>query len=454
MKNRDRVINARDLIDHILKNIVFALIFVALGIVLLVAFCFLKNGAFRIGNSFQPHNSGVDAESLYSSLPYNDQIMTDVAINDFEDYYYSYVLLNNSIIERVNSYNALKLSLVYSVDFTGNDAISEEEVRMINQYSMMLYYYGANGSLAQDVSEKTGIETTCIQDCISMNTYAEDSGILNLDVYGTEVETDLEGAIIESMDAYIQDKTQNANINIVLIKQNATFVRVSWIFQSQRDWEAEQTRIKSRLDTAVAALSPDAYECFKIKASTEYPEFFESVYPENVTIISNSAITPKTIIKYAVIGAIVGFVLYVAYVMILFMYSKKIITISDYSDTMGLKILGSVTNANKDMDIIATKILASCNKQLLDEIIIISTNVDGTKESIDLLSKKLKENGLKVESSTSFMSDYKEMGALLRIGNCVIVEKINSSLYSSVYDEVDLCKENSVNILGLVNIAK
>ena len=106
------------------------------------------------------------------------------------------------------------------------------------------------------------------------------------------------------------------------------------------------------------------------------------------------------------------------------------------------------------MAIIATKILASCNKQLLDEIIIISTNVDGTKESIDLLSKKLKENGLKVESSTSFMSDYKEMGALLRIGNCVIVEKINSSLYSSVYDEVDLCKDNSVNILGLVNIAK
>ena len=138
----------------------------------------------------------------------------------------------------------------------------------------------------------------------------------------------------------------------------------------------------------------------------------------------------------------------------MFMYSKKIIAVSDYSDTMGLKILGSVTNANKDMDIIATKILASCNKQLLDEIIIISTNVDGTKESIDLLSKKLKENGLKVESSTSFMSDYKEMGALLRIGNCVIVEKINSSLYSSVYDEVDLCKDNSVNILGLVNIAK
>ena len=86
----------------------------------------------------------------------------------------------------------------------------------------------------------------------------------------------------------------------------------------------------------------------------------------------------------------------------------------------------------------------------------------GTKTAVNIskgsctftLSKKLKENGLKVESSTSFMSDYKEMGALLRIGNCVIVEKINSSLYSSVYDEVDLCKENSVNILGLVNIAK
>ncbi len=453
---KERVINFKEYLMYLVNHWVIVAVLIVVFAAGFLLVCFLNNTDSQSMNS-QAASANKNAAELYSKLDYFDRVAVDVAVNDFEDYYQSFELLENSIIEKIDSYRARKLSLTYSISYAGDEEVSGEElVSLINRYSIMLYYYGANGSLSTDVSEITNIDTALIQDCISMSSYTTDSGIINLDVYGTEVEESLEEAVVSSMNAYIASLTQDSELEIDLINSNASFVKVSWMFASQRDWEAEQNKIKSRLDTAVAGLSSDAYDYFKLIASAEHPEFFESLYPENTIIKPNSSISPKTLLKYAVVGSVLGFVLYAVYVMILFMYSKKIITITDYSDTMGLKVLGCVTNSNKDtdMDIITTKILASCNKQSIDEIALVSTNAEGTKEYIDLLSEKLEKNGLKVKSIISFMGDHKEMGELLKIANSVIVEKMNSSLYSEVYDEVDFCNENAVNILGLVNIAK
>ncbi len=455
MNGSNRIVNIKEYGSFLITHIVAIIISIVVGVILLLGVCIIKNGNLIKNSSSDQKIIEEQADALYSSLSFSDQISVNVAINDFEDYYHSYVLLNDSIIEKVDSYNARKLSLMYTVNYIGADKLSGEDLaNIINQYSMIIYYYENNGSLARAVSDKLGIETNYIQDCISANGYSNNTGVLNLDIWGTEINEGLEEAVISSMEDYIFQITNDTDIKITLISNNTSYTRQAWIFENQKNWEAEQDRIKTRLDTAVAGLSTDAYECFKLTASTEYPEFYEAVYPD--TVSNNNSITPKTLVKYSVVGAAIGFALYAVYAIFVFMYSKKVVSITDYSYTMGLKMLGSVTAAmkNDDMSIAATKIFAACDKLKITEIALISTNEECTKEYIDLLSRKLEESGLKPICITSFMCDYKEMGTLLKIGNCVIVEKMNSSLFSNVYDEVALCNENSVNILGLVNIAK
>ena len=230
-------------------------------------------------------------------------------------------------------------------------------------------------------------------------------------------------------------------------------VRSSWIFDTQKAWEAESTKIKSRLDTAVSGLSSNAYECFKAKASSEYPDFFNYLYPQNSIVNSSSSVSIKTLVKYAAVGALLGVVVYGLYVIWLFLYSKRIVTTADYTDALGLRVLLSTKGSPEELRIAATKITAACTKQQIKKLALIST--DGkSEECIDVLNSILAENGLNVSCISGFLSDYKEMGNLLDVGNCVIIESIGSSLYASVCDEVDLCNDNGVNIIGLINIDK
>ena len=344
--------------------------------------------------------------------------------------------------------------MTYSLDYVGSSDLSGEvQVSKIDQYSRLLYCYVIGGDMANDISDKTGIESLYIQDCINAE-YNVGSGIVSIIVWGTDVVDGLEDAAISSTDNYISKLSDDSGVKISLMSSAISKSRVSWIFENQKAWEAEQTKLKTRLDTAVAGLSDNANSYFMIVASEEYPEFYNSLYPQTGVAKPTSTISVKTVVKYGAVGAIAGVVIYGLSVLFLFMYSKKIISITDYTGMLRLRILADIKNSSDDLNVLVTKITATCVKHNIREIALISTDEKNTSSCAEHLREKLIENGINAVSLSGFLSDYKIMGNLFSIGNCVIIEKTGSSLYSSVFDEVNLCNENAVNIVGLVNLDK
>ena len=127
---------------------------------------------------------------------------------------------------------------------------------------------------------------------------------------------------------------------------------------------------------------------------------------------------------------------------------------TDYTDTLKLRIIANVDSSMKELDVAATKITATCVKQNINEIALISVNESEAESYAKALAGKLKENGITAKLLVGFLSDYKVMGELFDAGHCAIIEKLGSSIYSKVGEEVDLCNENNVNIIGLINIDK
>ncbi len=453
MSKRNRLISIREVLGYMLNHIATILI-----VAIICSIAFVGCGVFAkgfIADAIAPTTKGdSEAEQIYNGLSYNEQIAASVAINDFEDYYSSFELIDKSILEKIDSYNARKMYITYSLTYIGSsDLFGEVQVSKIDQYSRLLYCYVIGGDMANDISDKIGIESLYVQDCLNAD-YNVGAGVVSITVWGTDVTDGLEDAVMLSLEDYISQLSDNSDVEVSLIKSVVTKVRVSWIFENQKAWEAEQTKLKTRLDTAVAGLSDDAYNYFMIVASEEHPEFFDTLYSQSGVAKPSSSISAKTIVKYGAVGAIGGVVVYGLYALFLFMYSKKIVSVTDYTDSLGLRILADVKNSSDDLNVLATKITATCTKQRIKEIALISTNEDNTSSCAENLKEKLTKNGLNVTLLSDFLSDHKVMGTLFNIGNCVIIERMGSSLYSSVLDEVDLCNENSINIIGLVNLDK
>ena len=182
----NRVLNIKEYIKYLLNKwyIVMAVVFIFAIAFIAVGYIKNKGSDSNIVKNQESNN----AEELYASLDYADRTLVVTAVNDFEDYYQSFELLDNSIIEKVDSYNARRLTLVYSVAFAGDDSVPGEiQAIAVDGTARVLYYYIQNGGLAEDVSAISGVASTHVQDCFSAET-ASGSGVVSVTVWGTDVD--------------------------------------------------------------------------------------------------------------------------------------------------------------------------------------------------------------------------------------------------------------------------
>ena len=70
------------------------------------------------------------------------------------------------------------------------------------------------------------------------------------------------------------------------------------------------------------------------------------------------------------------------------------------------------------------------------------------------LVKKLEKQGIQLDVLAEIVTDSEAMSKLFAEGAAVMIEKKCVSLYQRVYDMVDLCMENEVSILGVIDTRK
>lgn len=120
-------------------------------------------------------------------------------------------------------------------------------------------------------------------------------------------------------------------------------------------------------------------------------------------------------------------------------------------------MLGKISKSDIDNSIlfIAAKIKFACKKKNINKVSLLSSNLKNIEQDIqDKLQIAMKKMDIEVEIIGDVLQDIDAMCKLFDVGNCVLIEKTNVSNYNSVFDLVQLCQENEINNIGVIDIIK
>lgn len=208
-----------------------------------------------------------------------------------------------------------------------------------------------------------------------------------------------------------------------------------------------------------------------------------TVLKENETVQSGSVTTvAKTAaisVKHAVIGVVVGAVLACGLIFAFYLFAAALRNSGEVKTLYGVKLLGCVNitafekkkvfgfvdrfirkleNWNRkelsyeqEIQMISANIVLDCKKKNCEKAFMTSTVGEVLpKEVVDAIITKCKEKGVQLVSGNAIAYDAEALEELAQVGRVVFVEKKRASLYDELYKEVALCKENDIDVIGMI----
>ena len=270
-------------------------------------------------------------------------------------------------------------------------------------------------------------------------------------VYGTDLIPDIDELAYEALIAYTDTVKNVAKHKLVLINKASAVVRSDSIYNNQRYVYTERVTSNERLKNAISLLSGDTLTYYNESVKED------SKTKEELVTESQTSVDRKKLVKYGIVGGMLGVAGALVLLMFCFMYSKYIVADTDYTLTMGIKLLGHIseTDLKKQIGFVIAKILAVCKKKQITKVALVSSDMSKISEDVRLhLIKMLEEQGVKLIMVPDVTTDSNSMAELFAMGNAIMIEKTGVSLYQKVYDMTDLCIENEVSLLGVVDIQR
>ena len=207
-----------------------------------------------------------------------------------------------------------------------------------------------------------------------------------------------------------------------------------------------------------------------------------TVLKENETVQENVTTVTKTVsisVKHAVIGVVVGVVLACGLIFVFYIFAAALRNGEEVKTLYGVKLLGCVNiaafekkkvfafvdrvitkleNWNKkelsyeqEIQMVSANIVLDCRKKHCDKVFMTSTVGEVLpKEVVDAITLKCKEKGVQLVSGNAIAYDAEALEELAQAGRVVFIEKKRVSLYDELYKEAALCKENDIDIVGMI----
>ncbi len=233
------------------------------------------------------------------------------------------------------------------------------------------------------------------------------------------------------------------------------------------------TSYKTSLETQKEGLSDTALEYVNAvtKSHKEDSEETENTEDAGVSI--------TTIIKFAIIGLILGAFVAVFFVAMAYILSTKLRVADGFERMFGVKILGyipdeaptkkkifgfidrmftSKLNRNKPkltkdeaIDMIITDIKLLAKQYDIKEVYATGTTIASISEDVqDYISKKLSNNDVNIYFGESILTSATALEDASAKGNVVIIEKAGEAKYNDIYGELDMSSKHKIRVLGAV----
>lgn len=453
----ERVISIKELIKYILNKYIFVGICLLCGAIFLAGMYFLKNR----GEDGSVESSTIKYEDMYEDFTDEEKAELQYALYTHERLVEIEKYIENSIYMQLDPYNLQQSTMVFNIELVGYENLDVEEKReMVNQLVSVYYRYVVNGGLVTDLVESGDMPENATSEMLYEVIFAgydgelEYNGNFYVGTYASDILPGITESIQECISNYSTEMSKSIKHKVTLMDSFLATLKNDSIYNAQRNYYTERNSNIDRAEYAASTLTGDLLTYYNYEiAKQEGENVDESV---TVTNASDSGISWKQMIKYGIVGGILGIVGACGLLLFMFMFSKTIVSDADYTLTMGLKYLVKVKSDSNDDDLkfAAVKIKAACKKAEIDKIALISSNKENLENKDKQLSELLSKHNINVDILSAPMLDCDVMGKLFELGNCFIMEKTGVSKYSSVQDMVALCNENNINILGVVDIKK
>ena len=218
-----------------------------------------------------------------------------------------------------------------------------------------------------------------------------------------------------------------------------------------------------------------------------------SLYVYRTTVTDTSATTVAAAVsgstekvvsismKHIVIGIIAGAVLACGIIFVLYLFAASLRSSEEVKTLYGIKVLGCVDDAElckkklfgfvdkfiirlqnrrkktlsfeQEVQMICANILLDCQKKECKNIYLLSSSLEHISDTIiKAIVAKCEEKGIAVTIGKDICYNAESLEKAAEVGNVVFVEKKRVALYDELYNEIILCKEHAINVIGMVVI--
>lgn len=389
----------------------------------------------------------------------------------------------NSILMKIPYDKEMVSRLQFCIeDMEGNKILEA------GQYNSAYENYVVSGALGSDIVKELDMQIssqymsellTIVQDAENDNSDEQDKAIITIQVIHYD-ETELEkidNAIIKLMQQHAADIAKLIGEHQLSLQQMSTSSVTDYnLFYTQQERTSNYDTASGKYLEWLGKMNSNqmiVYENWDELMSSEEPDPIEEE-KQSVDMANPNPTLPALNVHKMLLGAVLGCFMSIIVFMIIYLGTKKLRDASDY-ENLKVKVLGEVNvdNSNRlfkgidkkintleyysernilleqKISVIATEIDIACQKKNIDGIFISSsTQTDKVRDIIQKLKEQLENKKINVTDGKTVAYNAGGLEQACKAGYIVLVEEEQKSDFSNVVEEVIICKNNDINILG------
>lgn len=313
-----------------------------------------------------------------------------------------------------------------------------------------------------------GIDSVYIGELLSVKS-VDEGNQFTLVVAGADAEQAEElaeqaAALLEEYQSTLADKI--GSHKLILLDRCTTVANESALADEKNALDERIAAQQTKLEALTAAFSAAQLQVYQ----------GEDEETDKAEVI---AVTPGFSVKYLVLGAFVGIFLSCVWLAICFILNGRIKDVRELQELYGLSIFGSISTENQkkrfltgidrwldslhrkgkwipeeQQEVLLTNLELACKRENAEKLFVILSAQLSQNDSrlLEALKQKLEKKGIGIVLGKDVLHNAELLEQMAEIGQAVLVEKAEVSSYTEIEQELTLCAQHQINVLGAIGL--
>ena len=260
-----------------------------------------------------------------------------------------------------------------------------------------------------------------------------------------------------------------------LINENATVIADQSLAELQ-NWNATSIKtISNNLDSMKNEMTGDQITLYTYRTTVVK----DDVSASNTKVSTPAEKVVSISLKHTIIGAVIGVVLGCGVIAVLYLFAAALRNGEEVKKLYGIHLLGYVDDSafqkkklfgfvdnciiklqngrkkkltfEEEIQMVCSNIVLNCERNGVKAVFAATSAANNIpQEVMEAIVKKCMQRGIKVVTGNDLAYDAECLEDVVKIGQVVFIEKEGVSLYDEIYEEIVLCKQHNVNVIGMV----